>query len=327
MPPRSASTSPPRSGRRWRTARSRRGAAEGIFVAEGCAPVLRRLPGHAGCGARGCTSPGGPAGSVTDCEVSDVDGIGVGVTERSLPEFDQLAVTGCTGVRACGSTLALIRSSGGCGCAAGDGAGIEVDGGARGTAGERRDRRRARDVVLSVDGGARPIGQRAARRDRGRGGQGHGRRTVAGGQRDQRVRAGRACARRCRRRPVGCSGAGSRQRGRGCPFAEGASGTVTESEFSGGAADGILLETEEAVTVSGCTVRDNHGSGVRQLRPSSAIEVIDLISSGQRAPRTRTAPRRRPTPAAQAAPTARGTPGTGLRPVGRSCRVWSAWPG
>jgi SpoVK/Ycf46/Vps4 family AAA+-type ATPase len=40
------------------------------------------------------------------------------------------------------------------------------------------------------------------------------------------------------------------------------------------------LETEEAVRVASCTVRDNHGSGVRQLRPGTAIEVLDLITSG-----------------------------------------------
>ncbi|RSM45979.1 right-handed parallel beta-helix repeat-containing protein [Amycolatopsis balhimycina DSM 5908] len=69
-------------------------------------------------------------------------------------------------------------------------------------------------------------------------------------------------------------------KGAGCTFAEGASGSVLDSEFSGGSADGILLETGEAVTAKGCTVRDNHGSGIRQLRPSKAIEVLELISSG-----------------------------------------------
>jgi Holliday junction resolvasome RuvABC ATP-dependent DNA helicase subunit len=68
--------------------------------------------------------------------------------------------------------------------------------------------------------------------------------------------------------------------GMGLRFAEGASGTVTDSEFSGGSADGILLETEESVQVSGCTVRNNHGSGVRQTRPGATIEILDLISDG-----------------------------------------------
>jgi SpoVK/Ycf46/Vps4 family AAA+-type ATPase len=70
----------------------------------------------------------------------------------------------------------------------------------------------------------------------------------------------------------------------GCLFAEGASGSVTESEFSGGSADGIRIDTEESVRVAGCTVRDNHGSGVRQTRPGTAIEVLDLITSGNLAP-------------------------------------------
>jgi Holliday junction resolvasome RuvABC ATP-dependent DNA helicase subunit len=81
---------------------------------------------------------------------------------------------------------------------------------------------------------------------------------------------------------VRCRVQGSK--GMGCLFAEGASGSVTESEFSGGSADGIRIDTEESVRVAGCTVRDNHGSGVRQTRPGTAIEVLDLITSGNLAP-------------------------------------------
>ncbi|HYQ62955.1 AAA family ATPase, partial [Actinophytocola sp.] len=72
--------------------------------------------------------------------------------------------------------------------------------------------------------------------------------------------------------------------GMGCLFAEGSSGSVTESEFSGGSADGIRVDTEESVRVTKCTVRDNHGSGLRQTRPGTSIEVLDLITSGNLAP-------------------------------------------
>ncbi|MEU6131966.1 hypothetical protein ABZ805_22565, partial [Saccharopolyspora sp. NPDC047091] len=41
----------------------------------------------------------------------------------------------------------------------------------------------------------------------------------------------------------------------------------------GGASDGVHLETEETVQLSGCTVRDNRGSGVR--RPAFRIRGCD----------------------------------------------------
>jgi Holliday junction resolvasome RuvABC ATP-dependent DNA helicase subunit len=70
----------------------------------------------------------------------------------------------------------------------------------------------------------------------------------------------------------------------GCQFTAGSTGVVNESEFMASKADGIQLHTTESVQVSGCAVRDNGGSGVRQLRPSSSLAIVELISSGNRLP-------------------------------------------
>ncbi|MFD9888092.1 right-handed parallel beta-helix repeat-containing protein [Amycolatopsis sp. NPDC059027] len=250
--------------------------AEGIFVAEGCAPALRgcRVRGTRG---RGLHFMGRASGSVTGCEVSDVDGIGIGVTERSLPEFAQVSVAGCTaaGVRIDDGSDPFFRRLHVRGC---DGAAIEVDGGARGRL--ENIEVEGGGAGLSVSGAARPSVSGLNTRD------------VA----DAAVRVADAAlslsdSQLFRSGKEGVhAGSGAdlsmtrcrvqESKGAGCTFAEGASGSVLDSEFSGGSADGILLETGEAVTVKGCTVRDNHGSGIRQLRPSKAIEVLDLISGG-----------------------------------------------
>ena len=250
--------------------------AEGVFVAEGCAPVLRggQVRGTRG---RGLHFAGRASGSVSGFEVSDVDGVGIGVTERSMPEFDRVTVAACTsGVRVDDGADPFFRRLEVRGC---DGAAIELTGGARGRL-ETVEVDGGRGDGLVVSGSARPSVT------------GFGVRGVAGagvrvadaalaladsaitGSGQAGVHAGAGAdlsVARCQIRDSA---------GPGCLFAEGASGTVLESEFTGGRADGILLETEDAVTVKGCTVRDNHGSGVRQLRPGSAIEVLDLISAG-----------------------------------------------
>ncbi|ONI87836.1 AAA family ATPase [Actinosynnema sp. ALI-1.44] len=254
--------------------------AEGIFVGVGCAPLLRgcRVTRTRG---RGLHFAGRASGSVTDCEVSDVDGVGIGVTERSLPEFDRITVTGCTasGVRVDHGSDPFFRRLRVRGC---DGAAIEVDG-ARGRL-EHVEIDGGSGVGLLVTGAARPSISGLSARDLADAGV----RVVGAalalsdsaidGSGADGVHAGAGAdlsLTRCRVR----SSTGS-----GCTFAEGSSGNVVESEFSGGSADGIRLETEEAVTVKGCTVRDNHGSGVRQIRPSGAIEVVDLISAGNLTP-------------------------------------------
>jgi Holliday junction resolvasome RuvABC ATP-dependent DNA helicase subunit len=251
--------------------------AEGVFVAEGCAPVLRgcRVRGTRG---RGLHFTGRASGSVVTTEVSDVDGIGIGVTERSLPEFDQVSVARCSaaGVRVDDGSDPFFRRLQVRGS---DGAAIEVDGGARGRL-EHVEVEGGGGVGLSVTGAARPSVSGLNTRDLAGAGV-----RVAGAalslSDSQLVRSGAEGVH---------AGAGAdlsmtrcrvqESNGAGCTFAEGASGVLLDSEFSGGSADGILLETDEAVSVKGCTVRDNRGSGVRQLRPSKAIEVLDLISGG-----------------------------------------------
>ncbi|GAA4531798.1 right-handed parallel beta-helix repeat-containing protein [Amycolatopsis samaneae] len=251
--------------------------AEGVFVAEGCAPALRgcRVRGTRG---RGLHFAGRASGSVSGCEVSDVDGIGIGVTERSLPEFAQVSVSGCTssGVRIDDGSDPFFRRLQVRGC---DGAAIEVDGGARGRL-ENIEIDGGAGVGLSVSGAARPSVSGLNTRDLADAGV----RVVGAAlslSDSQLLRSGAEGVH---------AGAGAdlsmtrcrvqESKGAGCTFAEGASGSVLDSEFSGGSADGILLETGESVSVKGCTVRDNHGSGVRQLRPSKAIEVLELISGG-----------------------------------------------
>ena len=251
--------------------------AEGIFVAEGCAPDLRGCRVSKTHG-RGLHFAGRAGGTVTGCEVSDVDGVGVAVTERSVTEFDGTTVTGCTssGVLVDDGSDPFFRKLRVVGC---DGAAIELAGGARGRL-ENIEIDGGNGVGLSVSGDARP--------------------TVSGLSRRGTMEAGvsvvGAALALADSAISGCgadgvyAGAGadlSLLRGRvqgsvgmGLRFAEGASGTVADSEFSGGSADGILLETEESVRVSGCTVRNNHGSGVRQTRPGATIEILDLISDG-----------------------------------------------
>ncbi|WIX98206.1 right-handed parallel beta-helix repeat-containing protein [Amycolatopsis mongoliensis] len=250
--------------------------AEGVFVAEGCKPVLRGCRVR-GAGLHGVHFSARSGGIVTDCEISEVTGIGVNVTERSAPEFDQLLVSGCTaaGLRVSDAADPFFRRLRVLGS---DGAGIEVEDGGRGTM-----------ENVEIDGGA--VGLRVTGGSR-LSASGFSVRNTAGaavevseatlslvdsaidGAGGDGVHAGPGATLSILRCRVHSSA------GAGCRFVEGASGTATESEFSSGKSDGIVLDTEEAVRVTSCTVRDNHGSGVRQVRPGTAIEVLGLITSG-----------------------------------------------
>ncbi|TVT62501.1 AAA family ATPase [Amycolatopsis rhizosphaerae] len=256
-----------------------RGAgAEGVFVAEGCAPVLRACS-VTGTRGRGMHFAGRSAGTVSGCDVSDVDGIGVAVTERGVTEFDGMTVSGCTtGVRVEEGADPLFRRLRVLGC---DGAAIEVDG-ARGTL--ENIEIDGGGTGLSVTGSARgSVTGLSLRKTAGAGVSVTGAAlALADGAIDRAGADGVHAGAGADVSLVRCRVQGSA--GVGCLFAEGASGSVTDSEFSGGSADGIRLDTEESVRVSGCTVRDNHGSGVRQTRPGGAIEVLDLVTSGNLAP-------------------------------------------
>lgn len=253
-----------------------RSAAEGVFVAEGCTPVLRGVK-VSGTRGRGMHFGGRCGGTVSACEVSDVDGVGVAVTERSVTEFDQITVSKCTqsGVRVEDGADPLFRRLRVFGC---DGDSIEVAGSARGTM--ENIEIEGGGVGLSVTEAARPTVNGLSVRGTTKAGVSVTAAALAlaeaaiEGAGAEGVYAGAGADLSLVRCRVQGSG------GMGCLFAEGASGSVTESEFTGGAADGIRVETEESVRVAGCTVRDNHGSGVRQTRPGTAIEVLDLITSG-----------------------------------------------
>ncbi|MFD9698017.1 right-handed parallel beta-helix repeat-containing protein [Lentzea sp. NPDC059081] len=260
--------------------RVERAGAEGVFVAEGCAPLVR------GCivrevRGRGLYFGGRAGGTVSGCDVSDVDGVGVAVSARSTTEFDRVNVSGCTssGVLVDGGADPLLRRLRVSGCG---GSGVSVAGGARGTlksseveGGEAGlsvsesarfvatglSVRRTAGAGISVLGAALALADSAIEHVGGDG-------VLVGGVADVSLQ-------RCRV---------LHSAGYGTVFSEGASGSVLDSEFSGGASDGIRLDTAEAVKVRGCTVRDNRGSGVRQTKPGSAIEVVDVITSGNLVP-------------------------------------------
>ena len=250
--------------------------AEGVYVAESCAPVLRdcRVKGSRG---RGLHFAGRASGEVTGCEVSDVDGIGIGVTERSVTEFDQTTVSSCTaGVRVDDGADPFFRRLRVIGS---DGAAIAVDGGARGRL-ENVEIDRTGAAGLEVTGGARPAITGLSLRRSGEAGVTVTEAALALSDcditesADDGVRAGSGADLSLQRCRVNGSG------GMGCRFTAGASGSVLDSEFTGGAADGVHLETEESVRLAGCAVRENRGSGVRQLLPSTKITVENLISGG-----------------------------------------------
>ncbi|ANN15876.1 AAA family ATPase [Amycolatopsis orientalis] len=254
--------------------------AEGIFVAEGCKPELRACRVRA-AGFRGVHFAARSGGKVVDCEIAEVDGIGVEVTERSTPEFDQLLVAGSkrSGVRVSDAADPFFRRLRVLGS---DGAGVEVDDAGRGTM--ENVEIEGGEVGLRIVGGSRLTASGlSVRNTRAAGVEivdaalalADSAVTGSGGDGVHAGAGANLSVVRCR---VHSSG------GSGCQFSDGASGSVTDSEFSGGKADGVRLETREAVRVSACTVRDNHGSGVRQTRPSTAIEVLDLITSGNLRP-------------------------------------------
>ncbi len=69
-------------------------------------------------------------------------------------------------------------------------------------------------------------------------------------------------------------------KGSGFLFGVGSSGTLEESEFTANSADGIGVQSELSIRIADCLVRDNLGSGLRQTRGSTALQVLDLRSTG-----------------------------------------------
>ncbi|TDV34589.1 right-handed parallel beta-helix repeat-containing protein [Actinophytocola oryzae] len=258
-----------------------RSGGEGVFVAEDCAPVLRSCR-VVGAGGHAFHFTGKSAGTVAGCEASGSTGSGVSVTERSTAEFDRVTVTG--------SRLAAVRVSGAAdpfftrlSIVDAKGAGVELADGARGRF-EGVEIDRAGDQGLTIGGGARPVVSGLSMRAIGSDGVSI---TAAAAELSDcdilgagadgvRVGAGAELVlTRCRVQ---------RSTGTGCRFDEGSSGTVTDSEFVDNAADGIQVHSTDAVRIAGCAVRDNRGSGLRQVRPSTLLDVTNLTSTGNKLP-------------------------------------------
>ncbi|MFE4654268.1 right-handed parallel beta-helix repeat-containing protein [Streptomyces sp. NPDC056707] len=69
----------------------------------------------------------------------------------------------------------------------------------------------------------------------------------------------------------------------GILIAAGGRASLNASSFLESTGDGIRVDSGEQVTVTGCTVRDNRGAGLRHSRPGPRLAVDGLISSGNRA--------------------------------------------
>jgi hypothetical protein len=251
--------------------------AEGVYVAGGCAPVLRscRLTG---AGADGIRVTAGAAGSVVDCTVAASSGAGVHVGERSTTEFAGLVVdgAGAAGVQVDGSSDPFFRRLRVLGS---DGAAVELGGGARGRF-EYVEVERCAGPGLIAGRDTRPVVNGLSLRGVGADGvlvDGASVELTAGdiaGAGGNGVRVGDGGEIRL----VRCRVADSA--GAGCRFDPGSAGTITDSELIANAEDGIQVHSTESIRVSGCVARNNRGSGLRQLRPGSGLEVRDLDSGG-----------------------------------------------
>ncbi|HET6503784.1 MAG TPA: right-handed parallel beta-helix repeat-containing protein [Amycolatopsis sp.] len=256
-------------------------AAEGIYTAESCAPVLRgcrvsKARGH------GYRFTGRAAGSASDCVATEITGVGVGVSGRSRTEFDRMSVTGCSsaGVYVDGQADPFFRQLRVSGC---DEAAIEFSDGARGQL-ENVEIDQCGRTGLMVSDGARPSVTRLSVRGTAEAGVAVTGASVALADCDIRGSGadGIYVGKGAEISLTGCKVLDSAASG--CQFSPGSTGVVDESEFVANTADGIQVHSTESVRIARCAVRDNGGSGVRQLRPSSSLAIVELISSGNRLP-------------------------------------------
>ncbi|HEX7659497.1 MAG TPA: right-handed parallel beta-helix repeat-containing protein [Pseudonocardiaceae bacterium] len=255
--------------------------AEGIYMAESCAPVLRgcrvsRARGH------GYRFIGAAAGSASDCAATDITGVGVGVSDHSRPEFDRMTVTGCSsaGVYVDAGAEPFFRRLRVARCHE---AAIEFSDGARGQLdGVEIDQ--CERTGLMVSDGARPSVTRLSVRGAGEAGVAVTAAAVTLSECDVRgsgadgIYVGNGAEislARCRVLESAVSG---------CQFTPGSTGVVEDCEFVANAADGIQIHSTESIRITRSAARDNGGSGVRQLRPNSSLAIIELISSGNRLP-------------------------------------------
>ncbi|MFF2409212.1 right-handed parallel beta-helix repeat-containing protein [Streptomyces sp. NPDC058092] len=70
----------------------------------------------------------------------------------------------------------------------------------------------------------------------------------------------------------------------GVLIAAGARASLNSCEVTGSAADGVRVEGPDPVSVIGCTLRDNRGSGLRQSVPGDRLAVEQLTSADNGAP-------------------------------------------
>jgi Holliday junction resolvasome RuvABC ATP-dependent DNA helicase subunit len=254
--------------------------AEAVYVAEGCKPTLSGITIRNARG-RGMHFTGRAGGTVSGADVADVDGVGVEVTERSLTELDRVTVSSCTkgGVRVAGGAEPLFRRLRvfGCGGEAmqmcersrGTFESIEIDEGNVGVAVSDEARPTVSGLtVRGTDGAAVSVlDATLALSDA----------TIDSAGAEGVLAGQGADLSLSRSRVIGSAGPG-------CLLGEGASASITDCEFSAGSADGIRIDTDESVRLQSCTVRENRGSGLRQTKPGTSIQVLDLISSDNGVP-------------------------------------------
>jgi hypothetical protein len=227
--------------------------ADGVFVTERCAPVLRNF--RVGTtGSHGYHFGGQARGSVSDCETTANSGAGVNVTEESTPEFTGLQVTGAiqAGVRISGAAnpvfrRLVVKGTKGAAIHLLEGAlgkleAIEIEDSSTGLLVEGGSQVTASDVEIT---GASADGIHV-----------HG---------DAEIELRQSRVQLCE--------------GHGMHLGEGARGRITDCEFVRNSADGIFVRSAGSVTVSGCRVKENGGSGLRQAMPSEALDVVDLWSA------------------------------------------------
>ncbi|NWJ73941.1 right-handed parallel beta-helix repeat-containing protein [Pseudonocardia sp. ICBG1122] len=255
--------------------------ADGIVVAEGAAPVLR------GCTLRdgrraGLLFTDRATGSVTGGEVIGMDGAGLRVTGRSEPDVDGVTVRGCGAL-------------GGAAVHVDDGAdpfvrrmrllesphtGVVLDGAARGRF-EHLEVDQAGGPAVAVTGMARSTVVGLGVRGAGvtvehalleitdldlADAAGDG--LHAGDGADLAVDRGRI---------TGCAESG-------CRFSAGSSGTIRDTEIVRSGGDGLVVLTDQPVSVARCRVHDNGGAGIRRAAGTGALDVLDLSSSGNGQP-------------------------------------------
>ncbi|WP_159775442.1 right-handed parallel beta-helix repeat-containing protein [Streptomyces sp. HM190] len=283
------------------------GSQAGIVVSAGSDPAVRRCRTSRTAGA-GLVVDERSRGTFEECEFASSTGpairvgggatpvfhkpvvvdcaderAGVLITEGSAPEFDRLEVRDAAGVavsvRSDANPLLhrpRISAPGGDGVEVGDGGRGRMEGGviegARGSS------------VLVTGNGSLYVGDSLLRAS------GEAGVTVASGGRitvrDTAIEgsagsgvsvadSAELAADRCR-----ITGSGAH----GVHVAAGGRAVVAQCESSGSRGDGFRIDSAEAVSVSGCTARDNRGSGLRQTRASERLSVEDLSSADNGTP-------------------------------------------